>query len=92
MADDYRDIRDFEAYLRLFQSYASPLEAQQFLRDIGSIDDIRERNAIVLLMIRERQGRVAVWQFLKTASIYFVSAVGLVATIRSILPVEWLPW
>jgi cell division protein FtsX len=82
----------FRLYLVEIQHFGSPAELRTLLRDLGSIDDVRERHAVIEAIIRERQQRAAWWTAAKIALTTATAVLVFLAAIRALLPAGVWPW
>lgn len=67
----------------------TPEELDQLRRDLGSPQDIRERGERIERILKDVEGREAIWRFVKAVALAFVSIVGLLATLKAIIPTDW---
>lgn len=81
----------FQRYFEVLQKWLSPDELDKLRRELGSPEQILEDRARVQALVNRAERRDAVWAFLRTAALAFVSIVGLLATMKAILPAGWLP-
>lgn len=80
-----------DRYLEVLQRWMTPDELDHIRKEVGSAEAIVERKQQIERIIEKAEQREAIWQFLRMAALAFVSIVGLVATIKAILPAGWWP-
>lgn len=83
MADD--------PHLDVLRRWMSPSELEQVRKAHGDADEIVARTRAVDRIIAKAEQREAIWQFAKMVGLAFATMVGVLATLRGILPAGWWP-
>lgn len=86
------DTRIFQSYLRELQAFATPEEVRDVLREVGTIRDWRERNAVLEEIIFERKARAAAWKTIRVILAWLTATLVAVGAIRALLPPGIWPW
>lgn len=92
MPSEYRDTQEWQKYLELARRYLPPKDAEELFRKGGNIDDYLARIQFTEELMQRQKNRDAAWRFLRTVGSYFAIAVGVLATLKAVLPAEILPW
>lgn len=81
----------YEPYLDVIRRWMTAEELEQVRKSLGSADEIIEQTSQVRRIIEKAEQREAIWQFLKMVGLAFVTGVGVLATIKAVLPSGWWP-
>lgn len=81
-----------EAYREAIRRWVTPKDVDDLRRMLGSAEAILDRNEQVMRLLEKEDKKEAVWQFIKAAALAFVTIVGVLATIKAVLPAGWIPW
>lgn len=84
--------RHWQRYFEEGQRWMTPEEVALLRKTLGSADDMLERHEAIEQLLREAENRRIVWAFMRSAALAFATAIGILATIKAVLPPGWGPW
>ena len=81
-----------EGYFETFRRWFSPEELERARRELGSPDDIIDRNRRLEEMLRAADQRDHLWWFMKQVGVALAALLGVAVTLRTLLPPGLWPW
>ena len=82
---------DDDPHLAVLRRWMSPSELEQVRKAHGDADEIVARTRAIDQIIAKAEQRKAIWNFLSRVALAFATVMGVLATIKAILPAGWWP-
>jgi hypothetical protein len=84
--------RDFQRYFEVMQRFCTPEELEILRQTYRTPKSVTDRYAKIEALLESEERREWRWQFLRMVALAFASVVGVLATLKAVLPPGWLPW
>jgi hypothetical protein len=79
-----------DPHLAVMRQWMTAAELDVLRKEHGSAADMVAHKRKVDRIVQKAEHREAIWNFLKTILLAFVAIIGALATIKAIIPLEWL--
>ena len=81
--------REALKYFVIAQRWMTPSEFDELRKAMGSADDMLEFRGEIKQLVKDAERRRMVWAFMRSAALAFATAVGVLATVKALLPAGW---